>query len=198
MNSLWQIPAVVVAVLSWLNAPSAGLADIAQREAFRREATQKSKASLTNLGVPPEAVPGSAVWMPPPDAPPTDPNAATAASATAKPGEAAKQAKDESKQPKEESKPKDEAWWRTRMTEVRTVVERGQMTADALQSRINALKADAVNIDDPFKQTRVRLDLVKGIEELERVNKQLETDRKAMAALQDEARRQNVPPGWIR
>lgn len=186
MNALWQTPAVIFVLLSWLNAPPAGLADIAAREALRREATPKSRATLTNFGLPPEEVPVSAVTMPPPpDAPPTDPKSA------ATPAD-----KDQEKDKK--APPRDQQWWRTTMADARTAVDRGQIAVDALQARVNALQADAVNIDDPIRQARARMDLQTTLGELDRVKKQLDTDRKAIAALQDEARRLNVPAGWIR
>jgi hypothetical protein len=183
MNSLWQAPAVLLVVLSWLSAPPAGLADVAQRESLRRSATQKSQASLTNLGMPPEAVPASAVSMPPTETPPP------AGDPAAKPAEADATKKDP---------PRDENWWRTKMAELRTTVDRDQLAADVLQSRINTLQADSVNIDDPIKQTRARMDLVKALDDLEKTKKQIDADRRAIADLQSEARRLSIPAGWIR
>jgi hypothetical protein len=186
MNALWQVPAVVLSLLSWLTAPSAGLADVAARETLRRQATQRSVASLTNLGLPLESVPVAAVTLPEPAAPPaSDPAAKSAEKPAAAP-------------PKPADPPREEAWWRAKMGDARTAVDRGQMAAEALKSRINALQSDSVNIDDPIKQARARQDLGRALDELDRVNKQLETDRRAIAALQDEARRLNVPAGWIR
>ena len=184
MNALFQAPSVMIVLLAWLNAPPSGLADIAQRETLRRQATQKSHASLTNLGVPEETVPVAAVTMPPPadTAPPADPGAKPAKPAGDKPTEPVR----------------DEAWWRKKMDDARAAVDRGVKGAQALQTRINQQQADAVNIDDPIKQTQARLNVVKSLEELEKLNKQIEADRKVIADLQDEARRQNVPPGWIR
>jgi hypothetical protein len=183
MNALWQAPAVLFVFLAWLSAP-AGLAEVAEREALRRQATPKSLATLTNLGMPAETVPVSAVTMPERVVPPAADSAAAkpAAGATEKPADP----------------PRDEAWWRAKMGDARTAVDRGQMAAAALQSRINALKADVVNIDDPILQARSRNDLGRALDELDRVTKQIETDRKVVSALQDDARRLNIPAGWIR
>lgn len=182
MNSLWQVPAVVLVVLSWLSAPPAGLADVAQREALRRSATQKSQASLTNLGMPLEAVPASAVSMPPTETPPPVADSSKPAGATAtKP-----------------DPPRDENWWRKKMAELRSFVDRDQLAADVLQSRINALNAAVVNTDDPMKQTKARMDLVKALDDLEKTSKQIEADRRAIVDLQDEARRLSIPAGWLR
>ena len=188
MNVLWQMPAIIVAVLSWLSAPPSGLADIAQREAFRRSATQRAQASLSNLGLQNEGVPNSAVSMPAPAAPP-------AGDPTVKPADAAAPAaeKAEKKDP-----PRDEAWWRNKINELRAVLDKDQLSADALQSRINALQSDSVNLDDPIKQTRARMDLVRSMDELDKTKKQIEADRAAISDLHGEARRLSVPAGWIR
>ena len=181
MSSLWQMPAVIVFLAAWLASPPAGLADVAQREAFRRLATQKSQATLTNLGLPQEPVPPAAVSM---GAPP-------ATDAAAKPADAA--APDAKPNPK-----RDESWWRTKMAELRTAAEKDQQSADALQTRINRLQADSVNIDDPLRQTKARMDLVTAMEQLDKMKAQVDADRRAISALQEEARRLSVPAGWIR
>lgn len=191
MSSLWQMPAVLVFLASWLASPPTGLADVANREAFRRLATQKSQASLTNLGLPMEEVPPAAVSLNSSDAPPAGDAAAKAADASAKPGDAAAPG----------AKPaaaKDESWWRTRMTELRAAADKDQLAANELQARINRLQADSVNLDDPLKQTKARIDLVASLELLDKMKAQVDADRRAIADLQEEARRQNIPPGWIR
>ena len=187
MSSLWQMPAVLVFLASWLASPPTGLADVAQREAFRRLATQKSQASLTNLGLPQEPVPPAAVSLNAPPAP-----APAAADPAAKPG-------DGTAAPGAKSAPvKDESWWRGRMNELRAAADKDQQAANELQTRINRLQADSVNIDDPLKQTKARIDLVATMELLDKMKAQLEADRRAIADLQDEARRQSIPAGWIR
>lgn len=182
MSALWQVPAVVLSLVAWLSSPPSGLGDVAQREALRRNATPKSTASLTNLGQAPEPPPVAAVSLPAQEAPPPAPPATTPAQEVQKPA----------------GEGKDEQWWRARITAARTAVERGQVMADALQSRINALQADVVNIDDPVQQAKARQELGKALGELERVKDQIEADRKNIAAIQEEARRLDVPPGWIR
>ncbi|HXT72076.1 MAG TPA: hypothetical protein VN700_20140 [Vicinamibacterales bacterium] len=187
MNILWQMPAVVLAVLAWLSSPTTGLVDIAQREAFRRAAMPKAQASLSNLGLPSDAVPSSAVSMPPSEVKPAGDPAAKPADAAAVP-----------EKPEKKDPPREESWWRNKMNELRAAAEKDQLSADALQSRINALKTDSVNIDDPIKQTKARMDLVKAMDEFDKTKKQVEADNRAVAALQEDARRFNIPPGWIR
>ena len=179
MNSLWQTPAVVVMILSWLASPPAGLGEVAQREALRRAATPKATASLTNFGQFADEPPPAAVTLP---ASATPPAVTPPAEETPPPTE-----------PK-----RDEKWWRARVAGIRTAIERGQTMAEALQSRINALQADVVNIDDPAQQAKARNDLGKALGELDRQKKQIDADTKALADLGEEARRLNVPAGWIR
>lgn len=180
MSMFWQSPIVVWSLMAWLAAPPTSLAQAAEQEAIRRRMTPKSAAVLTNLGQPQE-VPLTFV-MPPPAPPAAATEPPKAAEAAAPPDE----------------NQRDEKWWRARMAAMRTAIERGQLMADALQSRINALQTDVVNRDDPVQQAKLRTDLGKALGELERVTKQIEADRKAVVALQEEARRANVPPGWVR
>jgi septal ring factor EnvC (AmiA/AmiB activator) len=184
MSSLWQMPAVIVFLAAWLASPPAGLADVAQREAFRRLATQKSQATLTNLGLPAEAVPPAAVSMPSTAPPPSTDPAVKAA------GAAAPDAKPDPK--------RDEGWWRGKMTELRNAAAKDQLAADTLQTRINRLQADAANLDDPLKQTKARMDLVTAMDQLDKMKAQIDADHRAISALQEEARRLSVPAGWIR
>jgi len=92
----------------------------------------------------------------------------------------------------------DEAWWRARITAAKQKLSKDQFMAEAIQSRINGLQRDVVNIDDPLQQNKARQDLGKALLELERTQQQIEADQKTIATIHDEARRLNVPPGWIR
>ncbi len=176
MNAFWQSPIVVLAVLAWLAAPPRTIGDAAHREALRRQLTPKSRMFLTNAGQPPEIPVGGAAVTPPS----TEPPAAGAPPGTP-PGTV-----------------KDETWWRARMATVSETLTRDQATAEALQTRINVLQRDVVNVDDPVRQGQLRQELQKTVEELDRARKLVDEDRKAIQAVQDDARRANVPAGWIR
>jgi hypothetical protein len=93
---------------------------------------------------------------------------------------------------------KDEAYWSGRMKAERATLDRLQIFADSLQSRINALLTDFVNRDDPAQRAKIETDRKTALAELERVNKDLDQQRKKIAALEDEARRAGVPSGWLR
>ena len=182
MTSLFETPAIVLAVLAWFAAPPGSLADAARREAIRRQLMPQSVASLNNVGQPAEAAPpAAAVTMPPGEARP----AATTPAPVPEPAQPAEP-------------PKDEKWWRARMDGARNALERNELLAASVQSRINALQTDVVNRDDPAQQAMLRQQLGKALNELERLQKQIEADRKSISDIQAEARRARVPPGWIR
>jgi hypothetical protein len=182
LSSLWYTPTAVLWLLTWLASPPASLGEAALRESIRRQATTKSTATLTNLGREQEAPPPAAVsGMPPPE----PAAAATGAAGAAAPAKASGPAQDEQ-------------WWRARMNNARLAVDKDNLLIEALQSRINALQADVVNIDDPVQQGKARQNLGKALAELDNMKQKRDTDLKAIAAIQDEARRSNVPPGWIR
>ena len=70
--------------------------------------------------------------------------------------------------------------------------------ADALQSKINALTTDFSARNDPAQRATIERDRQKSIAEQNRLKKAVEDDKKAIADLQEEARRAGVPPGWLR
>ena len=116
----------------------------------------------------------------------------------AKPGDASK-ADDAKKDDSSRADPtKTEKYWRDRMDAAREDVRRNQAFAAALQSRINGLTADFTARDDPAQRAQIADDRQKALAELERVNKAVEDGNKAIASIEEEARKAMVPAGWIR
>ena len=187
MNAFWQSPLLVVVVLTGLAVPPRSLAEAAQREALRRQMTPKSRTVLTNLGQPPE-IPRIAAVTPPPDEPPVTEPPVTEPPVVVPPVTP----------PPPVVEKKDEAWWRARITAAREAVLGDQLLAGTLQSRINVLQREVVNEDNPVKQGQLRQELKDKLEALDRANRKLAEDQKAVAAVQEDARRSDVPPGWIR
>lgn len=93
---------------------------------------------------------------------------------------------------------RDEAWWRERITTARSALERSRIFADALRSRINALNADYVNRDDPAQRAQLELERQRATAELARVDKEIADQTRAIAEIEEEARKAGVPPGWLR
>jgi chromosome segregation ATPase len=87
---------------------------------------------------------------------------------------------------------------RTRAEDLQSKLDTDQTLADALQSRINALNTDFVNRDDPVQRAGIDRDRQKANSELDRVKKSLQDGKKALADLDEEARKAGVPAGWLR
>lgn len=190
MKRFIAITAVILvgfaALASAQTSPSKPLADVAKDEEARRQGVRKPARVYTNGSLVSDISRG--VPLPPspltPDAKPanaTPGNTTPGAPANATPGVA-----------------KDQAYWSGRIAAARTAVERTQILADSLQSRINALTTDFVNRDDPAQRAKIEGDRKAALAELERTKKQLEDQQKAITTIEDEARRAGVPVGWLR
>jgi hypothetical protein len=97
-----------------------------------------------------------------------------------------------------EGEVKDEAHWRSRMTDARSALERSRIFGDALQSRINALTTDIVNRADPAQRAQLELERQRALAELDRVKKEIADQTRAITDIEEEARKAGVPPGWLR
>jgi hypothetical protein len=93
---------------------------------------------------------------------------------------------------------KDETYWRTRINDSRSALERSRIFGQALQSRINALNTDIVNRSDPAQRSQLELERQRALAELDRVNKEIAAHTKAITDIEEEARKAGVPPGWLR
>jgi len=178
VSPAWQAPLVLIVIVTWLTVPPTSLGEAARLEALRRALVGPSIGSYSNDGLPPTPPPPVVSGLP--AAAPAPPPARV----------------ERPVQPQPERH--DEEWWRNRMASARSTLERNRLLADAMQSRINALQADVVNIDDPAQQALARQNLGRSLGELERLQKQIEADEQEIAQIQEDARRQRVPPGWIR
>ena len=162
------------------------LADVSRAEEQRRKTIKNPSKVYTNqdlASVPPPAAPAETTA----DAPVEEAKPEGAAD-TAKPAADADAA----------AEVRDQAYWSGRAKELRTQLERDQAFAEALQSRINALNTDFENRSDPAQRSLVEQDRNRALAELERLRQAIETDQKAIADLDEEARRAEVPPGWLR
>ncbi|HEX5068896.1 MAG TPA: hypothetical protein VFV78_01670 [Vicinamibacterales bacterium] len=174
-----QNPVVIMAIMSWLAAPPQSLGEVAQKEAMRRQMLPKSAVAVSGSGLP-----GGMSSIPSQASPSSGESAPTAAAAA--PANPAVEHKN------------DEAWWRKRMTDARKALDEDQATAATLQTRINGLQRDVVNVDNPLQQQRLRDDLTNALAELEKAKARVTNGQNAIQSIQDEARRLDVPPGWVR
>jgi hypothetical protein len=155
------------------------LGELAKKEQERRKTVPAAGKVYSNKDLP----------TPPEPAPSSGPAALPPATTPEAKADAPKPA------PKDE---KDEAWWRDRVVQAREAQRRGEAFAEALQSRINALSADAVNRDDPYQRAKAADDRQKAVAELARVTAEIDQAKKELATIDEEARQAGVPPGWLR
>ncbi|HJN44667.1 MAG: hypothetical protein CL477_04640 [Acidobacteria bacterium] len=94
--------------------------------------------------------------------------------------------------------PLTEEQWRDRISTVRQEQERAQLLAEALQSRVDGLWADFTARDNPVERTGIEQNRLAAEDELENTIAAIADLDQELADIQDEARRANVPPGWLR
>jgi hypothetical protein len=190
--------ATVAVTVSLASAQSLG--DVARKEEARRKTVASSGKVYTNDKLksepPPSASTPSASTPTPQTATPADKDKPSDKDKPADKGKAA--AGGQTPAPGATDGKKDEAYWRTRIQTAREALERAKTFAEALQSRINGLSADFTARDDPAQRNAIANDRQKALAELDRVKKEIDQNTKALADIQDEARRANVPAGWLR
>lgn len=191
MKRFLAITAVVLvgfaALASAQTSTTKPLAQVAKDEEARRKSVKKPAKVYTNNNLRPDISSGVAAAPTPPSTPDKPANASPSNTSPAAPGATAPAAG-----------AKDQAYWSGRIQAARAALDRTQIFADSLQSRINALTTEFVNRDDPAQRAKLEGDRKAALAELERVKKELEEQRKAITAIEDEARRANVPSGWLR
>lgn len=169
---------------------SVSLAEIARREAARRKALAESGQRaklLTNQDV--------KKWQPT--------EGTTSSEAAADSQKTGDQKTADKGQPTDKEKDatdatKGQEYWHNRITAAREELRRNEAFAEALQSRINALSAEFAAKDDPYQRAQVADDRQKALAELDRLTAELDNNKKAIADIEEDARRAGVPAGWIR
>jgi hypothetical protein len=183
-------------LLTAMTARAQSLADVARKEEERRKAHPEAAKVYTNKDL--NAAPA-----------PSTPAAGTKDTKDPKDAKDPKDGKD-TKDPKDAKDPKaatdangkepakDKAYWSGRLKKLQDQLEQNQMLVDAMQTRINALNTDFVNRDDPAQRSVIERDRQKALSELSRLKQAVVDGKKAVADLEEEARRAGVPPGWLR
>lgn len=188
---------IVTAILAGsLPLVAQSLADVARAEEARRKTIKGQAKVYTN-----ETLRGADGGDPPAPVPPQAQPAA--AGATEKPGAApgAKPAPAPGATPATppaSETAKDEKYWRDRLAAARDALRRSETFADALQSQINGLYTEFVNMSDPAQRALIEQKRLAAIAEHDRVKADIGRQTKAIADIEDEARRANVPAGWLR
>jgi hypothetical protein len=181
--------------------PAPTLTDLA-KQAKEKKAGEPAKKTFTNddlksINVPPSPDGATSDGAKSGDAKDASKPGAKSGDAS-KSGDAAKSDEGKKDDSSKADPAKTEKYWRDKMDAAREDVRRDQTFAAALQSRINALTADFTGRDDPYQRAQIADDRQKAIAELDRVNKAIEDGNKAIAGIEEEARKAMVPAGWIR
>jgi len=193
----------VVALTSIAAAQSLG--DVARREEQRRKTIKKPAKVYTNKDLsgsdiaPPTTAPSSGAFSSGQNgsesAPPAGGDSSQSATSEGAPSgdataEAAAQTSDNAPATKED--------WQKRLQDARSALERNQMFAEALQTRINSLTTDFVARDDPAQRAAIESERRKALAQLDKVKRDIEDQTKSIADIQEQARRAGVPAGWVR
>jgi hypothetical protein len=165
------------------------LAELARKEEERRKNIPEAAKVYTNKDLTAAPAPST----PPPAASPATP--ADAAKEAGKQKDA-KDGKDKDANGKEIVR--DKAYWAGRLKTLQDQVDQNETYVEAIQTRINALSADFVNRDDPAQRAVIERDRQKALAELARLKQAILDGKKAIATVDEEARRAGVPPGWLR
>ena len=175
----WTTPTIAFLVVAALRGAPAGvsLGDLGFYEQLRRMWMPVATRSITMADVP--------LAEPPPVIPVVTADAAAPLTSAAVAAPAAQ---------KEES----EAQWRERMTSARAALARDEVLVDALQGRVNGLISDSINRDDPAQRAELMRLRDRAQAELDRLRTQVDADKETIAAIEEEARKKGIPPGWIR
>ncbi len=203
----------VLVVCAASRATAQTLADVARAEQERRRTAGTAAKVYTNGSLKAEPLPSAPpmpaapsagaplTTAPASTAPASAPGAAPGTTASAPGGAALRPAPAAPGVPDGSSAaalPTNEEGWRARVGSLKEGLARNQVLADALQSRIDALLTDFVNRDDPAQRAVVEANRIKALAELDRVRMGIKDGQKAVADLEEQARRAGVPPGWLR
>jgi hypothetical protein len=178
-----------LALLAAVASAQTPLGEVAKKEQERRKTLPEAGKVYTNKDLPKSAQkPAEGAQAAP--ATPAEPSSAIPepeAGAGEKPREA------------EKADPKGgEAAWRKRMTDAREELRRQEMFVQALQTRVNSLTQEMISRGDPVQKARVTAERKEAMNELSRVRQEIEASKKAIADIEEEARKAGVPPGWLR
>ena len=97
-----------------------------------------------------------------------------------------------------EATPTDEDTWRSRVSAVRQAQQRAELMAEALQNRVDTLWTDFTSRDDPVQRAVLEQDRLAAVDELANTRRHIDDLTQELEDIRPEARRANVPPGWLR
>ncbi len=188
--------ALMLVVPSAVPLAAQSLADVAAAEASRRKAQTVKGKVYTNENLSGTMIEAATLSAPAPQAPASAPGARPTPAATPAPAAASSPAAPAKAEAVDEKKT--EAYWKGRVAGLQQSLARSKVLIEAMQSRINALNAEALGADDPGRYATLQASLTTAVSEMGRLKEEAEKQNKDLAAVQEEARRANIPPGWLR
>ncbi len=161
------------------------LADAARKAEERRKSVAAPSKLYTNGDLRP-------VQVTPPD-PATQPAEAKPAAGDKPAGETVADAKGATP-----SIDQGEDYWRKLMGDARAARARSDTYLDALQNRIEQLTSDFNAQQDPALRNALWTQRARVIDDMERLKQEMADQDAAIAKIEEDARKANIPPGWIR
>ena len=160
------------------------LGDVANAEASRRAAVKTPAKRYTNDNLTP-----ASSALPAPAVPTTvTPPVSKPEAAAGKQGEDARRTEET----------KTEKYWKDRAGAIRQSLARNTIMLDAFRSQINGLNAEFLSVDDPGRRALLEKRIQNASAELQRVQHDIETGKRAVIELEEEARKAGIPSGWLR
>jgi hypothetical protein len=165
------------------------LADVARKEEERRKAVASPGKTYTNDDLrrypvtTPDPTPASST---------TKPAGGTETSAAAADGKGA------DKKDVVPSVDLVEDYWRKLAGEARAARARSATYLQALESQVGALTTQFYAQDDPAQRSATWTQRTRLVDDIERLRLDAALQDKAIAKIEEDARKANVPPGWVR
>jgi len=204
---LFVVALQVMALTSIAAAQSQGtqsLGDVARREEQRRKTIKKPAKVYTNKDLsgsdiaPPSSAPSSGAFSSGQGLSEGLPAGGDSSQSVTEGAPSGDEASESAAAPSSENAPATKEDWQKRLQDARSSLERSQMFAEALQTRINSLTTDFVARDDPAQRSAIESERRKALAQLDKVKREMADQTKAIADIQEQARRAGVPAGWIR
>ena len=93
---------------------------------------------------------------------------------------------------------RDASYWLNRMRDLQTRQDRFKLQAAALENRVDSLTRDFESTSDRFRRGTIESERQMIRTERDLVGADVAATNKQVFDLEEEARRSNVPPGWLR
>jgi hypothetical protein len=194
---------VLTSIASAQSQGTQSLGDVARHEEQRRKTIKKpakvyTNKDLTGSDIAPPTTSSSGAFSSGQSSSESGAPAGDSAQSAPSEGTPSGDASAEAAAPPADNSPVTKEDWQKRLQDARSALERNQMFAEALQTRINSLTTDFVARDDPAQRAAIESERRKALAQLDKVKRDIEDQTKAIADIQEQARRAGVPAGWVR